>query len=272
MLLVLFPLAEAGPLSGCAQTWDTQGLLDAVASADLSTAKMDAAGLLAARDRVLVRLGCVTEPLSGSAIGGVHRIVATAASLEHQDTRIAPALAGMLAADPGYQLPAALYPEGHPIRGLLSHAGILLRDPGERPLLTPPSGWLEVDGQHADAAPLARPAVIQQIDGDGAVVETRYVWPSDDLGRWAAAPDAAPTPRPHALRVPLLAATAAGVVATGVLYGVAAADNASFHDESIVRTEPELATLRNSTNGLTLAWIGVGAASLGLGVGLVLSW
>lgn len=271
MLFALATLAEAGPLAACARSWSTGDLVEAIASADQGTSRMDAASLLSSRDAVLARLACVNEPLTGAAIGAVHRVVATAASLEHQDVRIAPALAGMLAADPGYQLSLALYPEGHPIRGLLSHATILLRDSDTRPLITLPSGWLEVDGQHATGAPTARPAVVQEIDGEGRVVETRYLWPEDALGRWEPTM-ATRAVKTHPRRVPFLVATAASVVATGVLYGAAATDNASFHDRAVTRSDEELSALRNTTNGLTVGWAVAGVLSVGLGVGLVLTW
>jgi hypothetical protein len=290
MFLALASLAAAAPLAECAQTWNSRGVMDVVESADLNVTKMDTEGFFAARDTLLRRLECVNEPLSGPAVGAVHRVMATAAFLQKEDSRIAPALAGLLSADPGYQLSLALYPVGHPIRDLLSHAGILARDPATRPLVTLASGWLEVDGLALTAVPVGRTTIIQQVDGQGAVVETRYVWPGDDLGAWSAPapstlsakapvqrttralPSVAPARAPGKARVPMIALTAASVVTTGVLYGVAASSAATFRDEGNGLSDAELTALRDTTNGLTVGWAVAGVASLGLGVGLAFAW
>lgn len=136
----------------------------------------------------------------------------------------------------------------------LAHAGLLLREGLPRPLRTPAAGWLEVDGASATATSTTRPSIVQALDGNGVVVETRYLWPDDPLGTWApAAPVAAVASREataaapkakvaHPHRAPLLA------------NGIARVDRDSFDDRSIVRSDAELATLRDETNGLTVGW------------------
>ncbi len=281
MLLGLVSTVSAEPLAACPETWSARGLADVVVSADLDMAKLDTDGFLAARDLLLRRLTCVNEPLSGPVVGAVHRVVATAAFLEKRDTRIAPALAGLLSADPGYQLTPTLYPEGHPIRGLLPHGAILARDTSVRPLAALASGWLEVDGLATTRAPGARAAVVQQVDAQGAVVETRYVWPDDDLGSWTGAAGArvASLPRERVgpaparpARAPMIVATASSLVATGVLYGLASGSRAAFRDTSVERSEDDLVALRETTNGLTIGWVATGATAVGLGVGLAFAW
>ncbi len=284
MLLVLVHLASAAPLSECSRSYDNSTLTAAIAAADRAIAAVDAGSLLAGRDTLLERLACAADPLPPAVIGGVHRIVATAASVERQEVRIAPALASLLAADPGYQLPPELYSPSNPVRLSLAHAGLLLREGLPRPLRTPAAGWLEVDGASATATSTTRPSIVQALDGNGVVVETRYLWPDDPLGTWApAAPVAAvasreatsPAPKAkvaHPHRAPLLAATIASAVATGVLYGIARADRDSFDDRSIVRSDAELATLRDETNGLTVGWTLTGVAALGLGATVAITW
>ena len=66
-------------------------------------------------------------------------------------------------------------PEGHRIRELLNNAGTRLREPDPRPVVTFDSGWLEVDGVFAKEAPGNRAVVLQRLDAQGQVVETRYV-------------------------------------------------------------------------------------------------
>lgn len=276
MLLALLTQAQAGVLAECPRVWTNRDVLDAVESADLAMRRLDVPAYGVARDRVLERVDCAAEPLSGPTIGAVHRVVATGAFLDQDQPRIAPALAGLLAADPGYQLPIELYPEGHPIRGLLSHAGILLRDTEVRRLADPAQGWMEVDGAAGNTVPTARAAVVQQIDPDGRVAESRYVWPEDDLGSWAWTPPVvvaapAPAPKTHPARVPLLVAAAGSAVATGVCLGVASGAHTAFYvDEQ--RSDEEYVALRDRANGFTVGWIGAAVATVGLGVALVVTW
>lgn len=278
MLLALLPSALAGPLADCPRVWTNRDVLDAVESADLAMRKLRVDDYAVARDRVLERVGCATEPLSGPTIGAVHRVVATGAFLDQDQARIAPALAGLLASDPGYQLPLDLYPEGHPLRALLPHAGILLRDPEEHRLATPKMGWMEVDGAPKQAVPTARASIVQAIDPDGRVVESRYVWPGDPLGEWAwvapvttALPTTEVAPPRKSPRVPLAVATGVALVATGVCYGVALSAHEAFYADA-ERPDADLVALRERANAFTIAWIGGATATVGLGVGLAVTW
>jgi hypothetical protein len=276
MIILSITVALAGSLSTCEQTWDASGLADAVASTDVYLAKMDAPGFLAARDVVLTRLRCVSEPLDRASIGDVHRVVAMGAYLEKSEARVAPALAGLLASDIGYQLPLDAYPEGHPIRELVPLASLLAKDTETRPLAVPGTGWIEVDGVHATEAPTRRAAVMQQLDGQGNVVETRYVWPDDDLGSWAPVPPASLFPPPPAVpgrrtHARLLAATGVSLAATAALYAGARASAAAF-DDPTYRTRSELRRMQETTNGLTVGWVAAGVATVGLGVALGVTW
>lgn len=272
MLLALFTIAAAAPNSACAQTWDAQGLRDAVEAADGYLVRLDAAGFLAAKNTVMLRLQCVTQPLERDLVGAVHRIVATAAYVEKKEGLVPTALAGLLSADIGYQMPVDLYPEGHPMRDLLPLAALLAQDPASRPLATFGKGWLEVDGVHSYVVSTSRASVVQQVDEQGAVVETRYVWPGDDLGAWNGSvsslmvdPPAPAVAKKKGARNGLIAGTAAGVVATSVLYGFARSNFDAYN----ANPSPDL---RDSANGFTVAYLVTGAATLGLGVGVAFTW
>lgn len=290
MLLMLVQAVHARTVADCEQTWPADRIKDLAASAQSNLESIDADGYLATRDVLLANLTCIREPLSGELVGSVHLIMATAASIEQNDTQIAPALAGLLVAVPGYQLSPALYPEGHPVRALLSHASLLARSTATQPLPARAVGWFESDGVHTTTVPTERAALVQELDADGAVLETRYIWPGDPLGTWSAMPTAAPgvpakvprakaTPRAKAgkARVPLLISAGAGAIATGVLYGFARDRFEAFYGPGYAApyTEDEvreLEDLRDLTNGLTIGTIAAGVATVGLGVGVVVAW
>lgn len=291
---------------------------------------MDEASFTFARTTLETRLACVGEPLTPTAFARIHLVEAMGAFLEGKSDRIGPALAGMFAADPGHQVPIALIPELHPIRQQMSYAGALLRLPDVEPLAVLPSGWFEVDGTFQKEVPSKRAAILQQVDGNGVVVASRYHWPGDDLGEWkgsagamasnkagkapkpAPAPKAAPvakapkptpppkaepvakvekpapTPKaaaaplpttppkahagPHPARVPLAIATGAALVASGTMFALAVDNRANFDDESTAYTDEELRQMAQSGNTLTWGWIGGGAATVLLGVTMVVTW
>ncbi|MFZ5476722.1 MAG: hypothetical protein ACOZNI_08105 [Myxococcota bacterium] len=267
LLLSLVAHTAAAPLGDCERRFDAADLLEAVRSADVRFVALDAAGFEAARAAVRDRLACVGEPLSGATIGAVHRVEAMGAFLDGDPPAVA--LAGLLAADPGYQLPASLVPEGHPIRAAFGPAKELLRDSRARPLPALVEGWIEVDGSASTSVPATRAAVLQQIDAQGRVVETRYARPEDPVGGWTG--EAVPVAARRS-RAPVAVAAGASLVAAGGLYLAAAGSQAAFADRSIERDEAELAALRTRTNALTVGWVAAGAATAGLAVAFAWPW
>ncbi|GDX81046.1 hypothetical protein LBMAG42_28570 [Deltaproteobacteria bacterium] len=94
------------------------------------------------------------------------------------------ARAGVFATEPGHQIPTALLPDGHPIRGQVTAAMLYLHDDPGAELPKPGSGWIEADGAHVLRAPLLRAAILQQLDGQGAVLATHYRGPDQAGFDW----------------------------------------------------------------------------------------
>jgi hypothetical protein len=243
---------------------------------------MDESGFDTAREALVLRIQCVGERLPAAALGRAHRAQALGAFLGSDDLALDQALAGMLAADPGHQLPPALVPDGHPIRAHVSAAGALVRDQRRAPLPTPSDGHVEVDGIRATDAPAARAVVLQHVDAAGAVRASGYRWPGEPLDDWLAVPaapvaavvvPAAPPPAERkSLRTPLLIATGASALGTGVLAALAAGAHADFEDTSQDRTEEDLRALQGRANGLSWGWVAGAAVTAGLGVGVAVTW
>ena len=257
-------------LATCPETFDTAQLVEAASGAEYAFTQNDTVAFASGRETVLARLRCQSDPLSPAAIARVHRVQALAAFLETDEGRVAAALAGLLTAEPGHQLPMDLIHDRHRIRAQLGLAGLMLREPGTEPLLAPPSGWIEVNGTAATSLPTVRTAVLQRIDGQGHVVQTHYWWPGDDLGGWR--DDGIRERVSIRPRVPLAIGTGVALAGAGVLYGLATTTEARFHDATTERSLDELASLRTEANALSWGWIGASAASLGLGAALVITW
>jgi hypothetical protein len=283
VVLALARFALAAPLGECARTFDTAELLMAADRADEAFIRMDEPGFLGARDDVIERTACLGEPIARVVAARVHRVQALAAFVDGQERRVAPALAGLVSAEPGHQLPLDLVPDGHRVRAQLPSATLLIQDPTTVPAATLPSGWFEVDGMHAQEFPRNRAAIVQRFDGAGAVVETRYLWPGEDPGAWAAGSDPVPAaltattqaaarPAGNARtgrHVALGAATLASLVATGALFALAAENRSAFDAGG---TPEELVAMQARSVPLTWGWVGAAAGGVALGALTVLTW
>lgn len=178
-MLLLLGTALAGPLSGCERVFVTDELRMAAESAERAFEELDPVGFATARTDLFTRLACLGDPLSPADIARIHRVATLAAYFDGTPERVTAALAGALASELGFQIGDALVPPGHDIRQHLAVARDRVRENARAPLQALSSGWIEVNGAASPTVPADFAAVLQQIDTDGAVRETRYWWPGD---------------------------------------------------------------------------------------------
>lgn len=279
-MLLLVGMATATPLSACARPFDTEELTQAIDAAEAAFREQDATTFTEEEVAVVERLNCVRDPLTADVIGRVHRVHALGAFLRKEDTKRDAALGGVLDTDPEAVLPPDLVPGGHPVR--LAFEAILESgdDGGHRALVAVSSGWFEVDGKAISVAPVRHDAVVQRIDGDGKVVETRFLPAGASLEDWKGsdAPIVAtistPLPKPKAKvkwqRVGFGIGTGVTLLGAGALYAVAssAKSNALDLETPLDQAEED----KNVANASTWGWIGSAAAAAGLGAALVITW
>jgi hypothetical protein len=298
ILALLVPDALAAGIADCPRTFDTSEIVDAANSAEAGYAKMDADAFATSRLGLEARLACSKDILDRATIARIHRVEVLGAFLDQREARVAQALGGVFAAEPGHQIPSKLVPDGHPIRGLVPNGMTALRDdPG---VALPPlrSGWIEVDGGAALLAPTQRAALLQQIDGQGAVLATHYRWPEDLGFDWLVAEEPArlaasdPTlspslrtragPLPWTRRAPLIALTVGSLAATGALIALAVDTRAEFDaaptlganatDRERGDYRGELETMQTRALGLTVGYCAAAGGGLVLGVVTVATW
>lgn len=287
-MLLVAGLAHAVPLASCAHGFSTDELDDALSAAEADFANQDAEAFTAARATVEARLACFADPLTPVTIGRVHQAEALGAFLSHDDERMVAALAGMLAGEKDHVIPDAIVPEGHKIRAALPRAQGLLATTELAPFRTMPAGWIEVDGAYRENVQVSRAAILQYIDAQGKVQETRYYWPGADLLDWkadgkapkvlAVAPKVVAPPkqvkprvrRPSPQRIAFAAGAGAAAVATGVLVGVASGAKAQALDLSV--PVDDATSARDLANTTTWGYIGTAVVTAGLGVALVVTW
>ncbi len=180
----MFPVFIAHALADCPRMFDTGDILEAANSAESAFTKVDRAGFADSRAALEARTACASEVLSVNAQARIHRVETLGAFLDGRRERVPLALAGVFATEPGHQIPTALLPDGHPIRGQVAAAMLYLHDDLGAELPKPGSGWIEADGAHVLRAPSLRAAILQQLDGQGAVLATHYRWPDEAGFDW----------------------------------------------------------------------------------------
>ena len=294
MLLLLVPDA----LADCPRMFDTSDILEATNSAEAAFTKVDKPGFVEGKAAVETRVACASEVLSVNAQARVHRVEALGAFLDGRLDRVPLALAGVFATEPGHQIPSSLLPDGHPIRGQVTAAMLYLHDDLGADLPKPGSGWIEADGTHVLRAPSLRAAILQQLDGQGAVLATHYRWPDEAGFEWVVpvagasvaaanlssttATVARPPSGEWAHRAPWLALSGASLITSGVLYALAAEGRADFDaqpaldgsvgDEERASYRAKLEGMATGTNGLSYGCYVAAGAGVAFGAVAAVTW
>lgn len=291
-------LLAAKALADCPRMFDTADILEAANAAESAFARADRPGFTEGRVALESRTGCASEVLSVNAQARIHRVEALGAFLDGRLDRVPLALAGVFATEPGHQIPGALLPDGHPIRGQVTAAMLYLPDDLGAELPKPGSGWIEADGAHALRAPSLRAAILQQLDGQGAVLATHYRWPDEAGFDWVVpvAGSSVATanlsgervavarlpPGEWGHRAPWLVLSGASLITSGVLYALAADGRAEFDaqqaldgtvgEEERANYRAKLEGMATGTNGLSYGCYVAAGAGGAFGAVAAVTW
>jgi len=244
-------------------------LAQLVSLGDAAFADMDADTFSELRMKVIQGIPCLSDELNQTQVAALHRMQALAAFLDRDPAASVGYFRSLLAVAPGYELPEALAPEGHPLR-LYFEVAAGTFSPPTVPIEAPRSGAVFVDGKVATQAPIDRPYLFQYSDEAGKVTTSALVRPGLDPPTY---PAHSPRDRKEA-RVNLPLATTAGLaaLASGGLYLAASHSESTFWDPAT--SDADLEALRKRTN--TMGWLsaGVGVVAVGTGAAafLVTSW
>ncbi len=306
VLIALFASALAVPVAECPRPFTSAELLAAADAAERRFEEQDPEGFDAASREVQARLGCVADPLSALDVVRVQRVMALGAFFAQNDARMRAAVAAMVQVDITARFPENVIPSGHKLDKLVDELAGLPHSEGT-PLRSFPDGWIEVNGAYAPTVAADVSATLQRLDNQGKVVETRYWTPGDDLGDWVSATgqttDVPPPPQARkrppvklpgkatpgattpgklttgaqiakenatARHTALIASSGTALVATGVVYALAADAKSRALDPQV--PEVEAMAWRDQANGLTWGWIAGSVVSGGLMTTLVVTW
>jgi hypothetical protein len=261
-LLILLAVSPGAARAECDPLGHAD-LLVGVHSAYASFQQMDRAGFETTRDDIVARLSCMSEPLQPADAASLHGMMALSAFLAKDDIRSVGSLHAAALSDPDFQLPAEMFPDGHPLHFQLRVAREL--PPGEQQRLPRQrEGELSIDGRPAHHAPTERPSVLQWTEDRGEVLGTWYL----DIGAPLPTELAPPAPGDHPWMMVVSSGGAAALA--GGLGLLAARSHGQFTDPDT--PYDDLPGLQRQANGLTLASGAAGLLSVGLGAAAVLRW
>jgi hypothetical protein len=292
----------------CALPTTARDIATAVNDVDQAFVAMDINTFNEAEARATSGIECLEEALTPYDAAGVHRSTALRAFIVRDTDAARTSYATALAAQPNFNLPIAIAPEGNSLHQLYAEARELSEEKPDRIALEVPRGTvLLVDGRRVQMRPLNRPAVIQLVDLQGTVLWSRYVPErgiEPDFSEFEGAiPDVAssqppvsegrisPKPEPRTsfriesqTRTPrgvtrppaststrkLVAGAAGATVVAAVFYATALSTASTYHNTQT--PYKDLDTLRSRTNGLVVASGAIGAVGLGLGAYAFITW
>ena len=292
----------------CALPTTARDIATAVNDVDQAFVAMDINTFNEAEARATSGIECLEETLTPYDAAGVHRSAALRAFIVRDTEAARTSYATALAAQPNFNLPTAIAPEGNSLHQLYEEARELSAEKPDRIALEVPRGTvLLVDGRRVQMRPLNRPAVIQLVDLKGALLWSGYVPErgiEPDFSEFEGllpevqasaqvVPDVripnrpeprtsfrieSPTRAPRGITRPpastttrkYLAGAAGATVVAAVLYGTALS-TASTHQNTKTPYK-DLNTLRSRTNGLVLASGALGTVGLSLGAYAFITW
>ncbi len=182
-LALTFASAQETP---CPQTTDTEDFLQSATEGERAFAAMDLPALRAARDEALRSLSCLGAKLTPRDAAAFHRMMALAAFTTGDRDQVLAEFHAARRLEPGYEIPEAVAPVGHPLVQLYDLAVDAAEGTLEPPL-PPLSGYVMVDGVRGAPRPNGISTVIQVYDGE-VLQETRLLMAGERMPSWGPSP------------------------------------------------------------------------------------
>lgn len=254
--------AWAGP--ECAEPVSSQVFFQKISEAETAYGDLDLPAFRSSRMQARQMVGCLQEPLTPAQAAGFHRLEALAAFIDRDHARAVLSLRALVAAAPGYQLPADLAPEGHPLGLYFTIAEQSPTVPGA-PLPAMVDGWAQIDGASSTEWPIDRPYLYQELSPSGqvrisAIQNSGASPPGFEKG--ASVADRGRDAEARTARTLGVVSVGSAVLAGGMYLG-ARASSRTFWDPATASSELE--ALRRRTNTLGAVAAGFGVVSVGTG-------
>lgn len=240
--------------AACTFDQPVTALVDAMERAETAYAAVDVEAFQQATVEVDYLVPCLDAPLARDDVARLHRLRGIGYHTAKREQDLVAAFRAARAAAPNFTPSMELFPEGFVLRDRYQDQPAETR-PGPR-LPRPAKGELMVDGVAARSRPVDAAALVQVVVA-GDVVSSSYLLPDDVLPPYRGS---------SAHRDRWLLAGGATLLASGVLYGLAASSSAGRFDAA---DGAELQAVQNRTNGLVVA---SGVVAVGAAVPFGLAW
>lgn len=258
-LMLSLALAQSSP---CTEPTDTLQILIAIERAEDAWSMADASTFNEANEAMTSLLPCLDEPLTRFMSARIHRMNGLYHFLNREQEPMELSFAAARTVAPAYRWPADLVPADHPV--LDGYSARPLDSSDVTPILPPVKANSTFDGRETLDRPAAVPTIHQLLSEDSAVLGTWLLNPDDPLPdyprRAAMASSGSTTETRRGARLPMLAGAAGGFAVSGLLYGLAAAADGTYHNGD-VSSVAELEKLRSATNRRYWASVGLASAS-----------
>ena len=170
---------------------------------------------------------------------------------------------------PGYEIPAAVAPDGHPLVTLYTAAAETPEQDRDLEAVIPPIGsTVAVDGAQGGLRLHGLSAIVQFFGEDDQLTATEYLLHSDPTPRYGPLPIELAHQKRRRRR--LLAATGASALIAGGLYTRALVGEQQFLDTTVALPAPREAQATN--NAFFWSSVGVSSVTVGLGVFTAVTW
>ena len=224
---------------------------------------LELSDLLVERDKALAALRCLDGEIGPSDAVVVHWLVALSLFTTDRD-QVPPVLQVIWQMDSEHEITNAIAPSSeHPLAKLYEQAKFAPAGDYE-PVYPPVDGWAKVNGVRGADRPLSLPAIVQVFDGEGAVLETLYIFPGETMPAWGPSPLDLP---PMVLRTPKpwwITSATTGAAALGCYAGAMSTKQTILDLDNPVPAS-DVPALQTRTNVLAGVAVGLGVLSFGTG-------
>jgi len=242
----------------CESPMTSTDWMDLIYTSRSSFTEMDQDGFQASRQEAVLQLSCVSGIIDATQVAHLHQLQALNAFLLRDFTQMGGFVEAAYNTDPDLLFPIEAFPLTHPIRHYITYSNAQL-PASKLPLPFPEVGTFQVDGAVVTTMPSDRPYFFQHISGEGTILSTQYLssgeipaYPVKGAGRILA------------LKVDGVYAAGAGsaaVLSMGLGYWATQSEQRFWHPST---PDIELESIRNQTNTLSGAAIGLAISSIGL--------
>ena len=261
--MVLFLALEAIAAAVCPA--DAAALIGALDRAESAFTELDSPGFHQAVNDAAADADCLTAPIDPATAARLHRMVGLRGFVDGDEAAARLAFAAARSIEPTYAFPTSLLPRNHPALALYDEAAQVAGTTEAAP--APAEGRLQFDGSPSLLRPSAWPTVAVLVGPAGAAMHSAYLSPGEPIFSYTVA---IPAPD-RRVNAPLAVGAGAGLVCSGLLYGLARASHEAFYDPST--PDADLPDLQARTNHLFYSSVGAAALGVGAGVGaLTLHW